>query len=142
MQLIQDIAARALQRIEAGTGPGRACHVGGVHHQFARERWTQGCGEVHYYFTGSCDQCGILQQQGHPQGRSSYSVQPVRRHDPQPNGTVSVEVLDASGRCVLRAVRGISSGLVNLDASSLAPGAYAVRYTDGARPISQRLIIE
>lgn len=54
----------------------------------------------------------------------------------------SVQVIDAAGRTVRSTTERASGGLVHVDASGLMPGAYVVRYTDGAHMMNERLIIQ
>lgn len=56
--------------------------------------------------------------------------------------TLHVEVIDAAGRTVSSTTPVVTSGSVQVDASQLPQGAYVVRYTDGARVINERLIIQ
>ena len=54
----------------------------------------------------------------------------------------AVQVIDASGRMVLRSAPNTAQGPVHVDASTLTPGAYVVRYTAGGRLMNEQLIIE
>ncbi|HNK68119.1 MAG TPA: T9SS type A sorting domain-containing protein, partial [Flavobacteriales bacterium] len=58
------------------------------------------------------------------------------------SSSVGITVLDASGRSVLNTTRNATAGLVQVDATSLQPGVYMVRYTDGAHLFNERLIIQ
>lgn len=53
-----------------------------------------------------------------------------------------LSVLDAAGRTVWMSMQPAANGLVQVDASALRPGAYVLRYTDGDRVVSERLIIQ
>lgn len=81
---------------------------------------------------------------------TSSSGQPVIYPNPtdavftlRTNGSSSVEItlIDASGRSVLNTMRNAIAGLVQVDATSLQPGAYVVRYTSGGVMVNERLII-
>ena len=58
------------------------------------------------------------------------------------NGPFSLDVFDTAGRKVLSTTRNISSGMVQVDASSLKPGAYVARFNNGTRVVNERLIIQ
>ncbi|MFN8409078.1 MAG: T9SS type A sorting domain-containing protein [Flavobacteriales bacterium] len=54
---------------------------------------------------------------------------------------VVITVIDASARSVLNTTRNANAGLVQVDATSLQPGAYVVRCTSGGVLTNERLII-
>lgn len=60
------------------------------------------------------------------------------------DGTMATDLhmLDATGRMVWRSALRATNGLIQVDASALRPGAYVLRYTDGDRTLSERLIIQ
>ncbi|MBK8226432.1 MAG: T9SS type A sorting domain-containing protein [Flavobacteriales bacterium] len=57
------------------------------------------------------------------------------------SSSVAITVLDASGRSVLNTTRNANAGLVQVDATSLQPGAYVVRCTSGGVVANERLVI-
>lgn len=57
------------------------------------------------------------------------------------SSSVAITVLDASGRSVLNTTRNATAGPVQVDATSLQPGAYVVRCTSGGVVANERLII-
>lgn len=54
----------------------------------------------------------------------------------------AVQVIDAAGRIVLRSSPNTAQGPVQVDASTLTPGAYVVRYTAGGRLMHEQVIIQ
>lgn len=55
---------------------------------------------------------------------------------------VDISVLDAAGRAVWMTAQEAANGLMQVDASSLRPGAYLLRYTDAGMTRTERFFIQ